>query len=88
MQVVGGRRPELPMDGSTVAGDSAANDSQPSHPLLADTPASLSALPELNAIIRACWQQRDHRRPTAAAVYSQLRDLAAKHGLLPAAVEG
>jgi hypothetical protein len=42
---------------------------------LAQRPASLHALPELNDIIRACWQQRDLRRPTAAAVCAQLQAL-------------
>jgi hypothetical protein len=48
---------------------------------LAQRPASLSALPELNAIIRACWAQREHRRPTAEQMHGMLRELLAKHNL-------
>jgi hypothetical protein len=69
--VVAGSRPELPI----------GNQEPPTRPL-ADIPASLHALPELNAIIRDCWQQRDHRRPAARHVHARLRSLAAKHGLL------
>jgi hypothetical protein len=35
-------------------------------------PASLQALPQLNAIIQAAWQQRELRRPTALALHAQL----------------
>jgi hypothetical protein len=42
---------------------------------LSHRPASLRTLPELNIIIRDCWQQRDLRRPTAALVLAQLQAL-------------
>jgi hypothetical protein len=70
----------MDLDQAADAGDCSQHpDPRP----LTQVPASLTALPEFNAIIRACWQQRDHRRPTAREVHAQLRDLAAKHGLLP-----
>jgi hypothetical protein len=42
---------------------------------LSQRPASLQALPELNALIQGCWQQRDLRRPTAAVLHAQLLKL-------------
>jgi hypothetical protein len=42
---------------------------------LSRVPASLHALPPLNDIIHACWQQRDLRRPAAVDVYKQLAAL-------------
>jgi hypothetical protein len=42
---------------------------------LSRVPASLHALPPLNDIIHACWQQRDLRRPAAADVCTQLTAL-------------
>jgi hypothetical protein len=42
---------------------------------LSRVPASLHALPPLNDIIHACWQQRDLRRPVAADVCAQLTAL-------------
>jgi hypothetical protein len=42
---------------------------------LSSVPASLHALPPLNDIIHACWQQRDLRRPAAADVFTQLTAL-------------
>ncbi len=35
----------------------------------------LSRLPGYASLIRACWQQKPHRRPTAAAVCKTLRAL-------------
>jgi hypothetical protein len=40
--------------------------------------ACLAALPEFNAIIRACWQHKEQRRPTAEALYDMLTALLAK----------
>jgi hypothetical protein len=40
-----------------------------------ELPASLTALPQLNSVIEACWQQRELRRPTAADVHIYLRGL-------------
>ncbi len=48
---------------------------QVSGPPLSEVRASLHALPELNDIIRACWQQRDLRRPTAAGVHARIQTL-------------
>jgi hypothetical protein len=45
---------------------------------LSAQPANLHSLPELNAIIRACWQQREHRRPNAATLHGMLLALAHK----------
>jgi hypothetical protein len=46
---------------------------------LSQLPASLTALPPLNALIRQAWAQREHRRPAAAALHSQLQALLDKH---------
>jgi hypothetical protein len=46
---------------------------------LAQVPASLHALPQLNSIIRACWQQKEHRRPSAAQVHDMLVALMREH---------
>jgi hypothetical protein len=77
LQVLNGRRPELP-EGKDVHNGSDGNMS------LANIPASLNALPEFNAIIRACWQQRDPKRPSAAELYDMLSELLKKHGNSPA----
>ena len=63
-----GRRPELPME-------QVGPITQP----LSEIPASLNALPEFNAIIRACWNHREHRRPTAAALHDMLLALLHKY---------
>jgi hypothetical protein len=46
--------------------------------LHASMPASSEAVPEFNAIIRACWHQRDLRRPTASEVHAMLLLLVAR----------
>jgi hypothetical protein len=48
---------------------------------LCQRPVSLQALPELTVIIRDCWQQRDLRRPTAAAVHAKLQALLLHHSV-------
>lgn len=68
LQVMSGRRPELPMENVGPI-------TQP----LSEIPASLNALPEFNAIIRACWNQREHRRPTAATLHEMLLALLQKY---------
>jgi hypothetical protein len=40
--------------------------------------ATLKTLPEFNSIIRACWQQREHKRPTAQALYDMMETLMQK----------
>jgi hypothetical protein len=42
---------------------------------IAQAPASITALPQLNSIIKACWQQRALRRPTAADLHAALHEL-------------
>jgi hypothetical protein len=76
LQVLNGRRPELPTDNKDANKVQSGSDSNLS---LANIPASLNALPEFNAIIRACWQQRDHRRPSAAELYDMLSNLLKKN---------
>jgi hypothetical protein len=68
--VLGGRRPELPFDKTKSAAVTTP---------LSELPASITAMPEFNAIIRACWAQREHRRPTAAALYDMLVALLHKY---------
>ncbi len=36
-------------------------------------------LPQYTAVVRSCWQQHAHRRPTAAAVHKQLAALQELH---------
>jgi hypothetical protein len=40
-----------------------------------EQPASLTALPQLNTVIAACWQQRELRRPTAVEAHAALQRL-------------
>jgi hypothetical protein len=42
---------------------------------LSDLPASLQALPALNALICRAWQQRSLQRPTAGELHAQLQAL-------------
>jgi hypothetical protein len=65
VQVMSGQRPELPMSDLETR---AVSVTRP----LSQIPASLDALPQFNAIIRACWNHREHRRPTAAALHDML----------------
>jgi hypothetical protein len=54
----------------------------------ATTPASLATCPpELAALIRSCWQQRELRRPTAAEVHGALRRLLALAEVTPRTLE-
>jgi hypothetical protein len=55
------------------------NNSRPARPL-ACVPATVDALPELNALIAACWNHRDLRRPTAAALHAALDALLMSNG--------
>jgi hypothetical protein len=69
--------------GHTLSPQSSAAATTPvarsTHLPLAQQPASLHVLPELNDIIRACWQQRDLRRPTAETVHTQVQALLQQH---------
>jgi hypothetical protein len=68
-----GERPLSPQ-ASEGAGHSHSPFSPTSAPFITPaTPASLDACPPYNAVIKACWQHRELRRPTAAQVGS--RDL-------------
>jgi hypothetical protein len=102
-QVLRGRRPELPLpppDLPRVAQidacpmePHAASASAPA-PATSGVSASLAtAPPQLLALIRACWQQRDVRRPAAADVHAALwalleEVLAAGRGELATATAG
>jgi hypothetical protein len=81
LQVLSGHRPELP--GGDIDDEDTHGTQQPPTINLIEVPASLSALPKLNAIIRDCWQQREQRRPSAAAVHDRLLDLMREYGLSP-----
>jgi hypothetical protein len=39
--------------------------------------ASLHACPDLASLIKACWEHRDLRRPTAEAVHKELKSMLA-----------
>jgi hypothetical protein len=54
-------------------------DSVPPVPI-AQLPATLSAMPDFNDVIRACWQQRGRDRPSAAELLTHLQGLLAMHG--------
>jgi hypothetical protein len=64
--------------GSVKLGGSFLKDMVPPSRPLSHLPASLDALPEFNEIIRACWQQRELRRPTAGTLHAQLHALLAR----------
>jgi hypothetical protein len=95
-QVLNGRRPELPTtEEDAVDADGGPPNSCPkdnggptSTPALlpgtdlAQVPASLHALPQLNSIICACWQQKEHRRPSAAQAHNMLLALMRQYRLL------
>ncbi len=79
------RRPELP--GAADDDDSVADgglDGERGRRLgapLTEVPASLHALPELNAIIRACWHHTEHKRPSAEVLHAKLVSLMRLYGL-------
>jgi serine/threonine protein kinase len=82
-QVLSGHRPELPALAEETEGDADGGGPNPAPGTdLAKVPASLYALPQLNRIIRACWQQKEHRRPSAAQVHDMLVALMREHGNL------
>jgi hypothetical protein len=67
--VLSGRRPELPLPASRPeAGEPGC--------IVAEERASLASCPpELAHILRSCWAQREHRRPTAAQLHATLREV-------------
>jgi hypothetical protein len=102
-QVLRGRRPELPLPHPDLPRD-AQIDACPMEPHAASDPAPATsgasasaslatAPPQLLALIRACWQQPDVRRPAAADVHAALwalleEVLAAGRGELATATTG
>ncbi len=55
-------------------------------PPAAGLPAGLPQFPELQALINACWQQNDKKRPTAKAVHRALLALVGRFVAGPGAV--
>lgn len=71
MQVVSKKRPPLESDRDPDLSEDLS---------IENTPASLNALPAFNDIIRACWAQREAKRPSANAVHQMLINLLQQYG--------
>jgi hypothetical protein len=72
----GGHRQHEDDDGAVAVLTSPCSGSgaQPAGDVL-ELRASVNALPQLNAVIAACWQQRELRRPTAVEAHAALQRL-------------
>ncbi len=74
MQVQSGQRPPL---GKAASATAASTTNMSCSSSIDDT--AFVQLPQYTAVVRSCWQQHAHRRPTAAAVHKQLAALLEAH---------